>query len=264
VLGLDEHTAALVDMGGDLVQVRGRGVMTVRRCGESVVVPSGQMVTLTDLRALVRGEAAGPAARPADANEENRAPEAPPMSLRDVVVGCEDRFAAGLRGGDAEALVRAVLDIDAAVAQWAGDTEEHLLHSTSWRHEPAGRVLLTYACCPDPRPDLAAVPLLGETPAQGDGPASPSPGSPRIEQVAAHAVRHLALLRHTDAIARQVIESVPGLPGMLASWTPVPAGQLPNDQAALASAEDVPKAPISTPASWPATRHGGRTRSERI
>src|SRR4051794_25417764 len=24
----------------------------------------------------------------------------------------------------------------------------HLLHSTSWRHEPASRVILTYACCP--------------------------------------------------------------------------------------------------------------------
>lgn len=119
------------------------------------------------------------------------------------------------------------------------DTEAHLLHSTSWRHEPAGRVLLTYACCPDPRPDLAAVPLLDETLARGDGPARPSPGSPRIGQVAAHAVRHLAFLRHTDATARRVIETVPGLPRVLASWSPVPAGQLPepgrDDQTAFAS-----------------------------
>ena len=119
------------------------------------------------------------------------------------------------------------------------DTQEYLLHSTSWRHEPAGQVLLTYACCPDPRPDLAAVPLPGTALARGSGPASPSPGRLRIEQVAAHAVRHLAFLQHTDTTARQVIESVPGLPGILASRRPAPAGQLPEPardaQAAYAS-----------------------------
>ena len=124
IVGLDEHTAALVDVGRDLVQVRGRGVMTVRRDGESVVVPSGESVSLTELRALVRGEAAGRAARAAAANEDKGAPEAAALSLRDIVVGCEERFEAGLRRGDAEALVRAVLDIDTAVVQWAGDTEE--------------------------------------------------------------------------------------------------------------------------------------------
>jgi len=108
------------------------------------------------------------------------------------------------------------------------DSEEHLLHSTSWRHEPAGRVLLTYACCPDPRPETAAVSLHGEPLARGEGPASPSPRRPRIEQVAAHAVRHLAFLRNTDTTARRVIDSVPGLAAVLASWSPAPAGQLPE------------------------------------
>ncbi|WP_165964324.1 hypothetical protein [Actinomadura sp. KC216] len=108
------------------------------------------------------------------------------------------------------------------------DTAAHLLHSTSWRHDPSGRVLLTYACCPDPRPDLRAVPLTVRTLARGAGPASPSPDGPRIEQVAAHAVRHLAFLWHTDAVARQVIEWVPGLTRILDSWTPAPAGQLPG------------------------------------
>ncbi|WP_165963889.1 hypothetical protein [Actinomadura sp. KC216] len=46
--------------------------------------------------------------------------------------------------------------------------------------------------------------------------------------MAFHAVRHLAFLRHTDPTARQVIESVPGLTGILSSWSPAPAGQLPE------------------------------------
>ncbi|WP_187437739.1 hypothetical protein [Actinomadura decatromicini] len=122
VLGLDEHTAALVDVGRDAVEVRGRGVMTVRRRGESVIVPSGGSVSLAELRALVRGEAARPAAR--RRRDEDAAPAAPQATLRDTVVDCEERFETGLRERDAEALVRAVLDIDAAVAEWAGDTEE--------------------------------------------------------------------------------------------------------------------------------------------
>ncbi|MFC4052418.1 hypothetical protein ACFOY4_22260 [Actinomadura syzygii] len=124
------------------------------------------------------------------------------------------------------------------------DTAAHLLHSTSWRHEPSGRVVLTYACCPDPRPGLPAVPLADRTLAHGEGPASPSPDRPRIEQVAAHAVRHLAFLRHTDPSARQVIESVPGLPDVLASWSPVPAGQLPGSgYSCSASPMKIPSGP---------------------
>ncbi|RFS87331.1 hypothetical protein D0T12_03605 [Actinomadura spongiicola] len=122
VLGLDEHTAAVMDVGRGLVEVRGRGSMTVRRSGESVVVPSGERLALTDLRAMVRGEAARRAPVPPRDGDTEAVP--PPATLRDTVVGCERRFEAGVREGDAEALVRAVLDIDAAVAEWAGDTEE--------------------------------------------------------------------------------------------------------------------------------------------
>ncbi|WP_433235988.1 hypothetical protein [Actinomadura nitritigenes] len=126
-----------------------------------------------------------------------------------------------LEGGrHPDALARDLLDLHR-------DTVAHLLHSTSWRHEPDGRIVLTYACCPDPRPDLSAVPLHDRALARGAGPASPSPDEVQVAHVAAHAVRHLAFLWHTDATARQVIESVSGLAEVLAAWSPVPAGQLP-------------------------------------
>jgi len=108
-------------------------------------------------------------------------------------------------------------------------TSTHLLHSTSWRHERADHLVLTYACCPDPRPDLPARPLRDRVLAHGAGPASPSPDAPRTDQVAAHAVRHLAFLLHTDPTVRQVIESVPGLAAILDTWSPAPAGQLPAE-----------------------------------
>ncbi|MBE1530672.1 hypothetical protein [Actinomadura algeriensis] len=109
----------------------------------------------------------------------------------------------------------------------AGGTA-HLLHSTSWRHEPGGRVVLTYACCPDPHPALPAAPLPDRVPiARGDGPSSPSPAAPRPAQIAAHAARHLAFLCRTDTDAAAVIASVPGLARALDRWSPAPAGQLP-------------------------------------
>jgi hypothetical protein len=107
-------------------------------------------------------------------------------------------------------------------------TTAHLMHSTSWRHEPASRVILTYGCCPDPHPHLPATPLRARSLARSAGPTAPSPDEVSIGQVAAHAVRHLAFLEHTDPAARRLIESVPALAGALARWSPVAAGQLPT------------------------------------
>ncbi|GGV00696.1 hypothetical protein GCM10010182_17500 [Actinomadura cremea] len=121
VLGLDEHTAAVVDAGRDLVRVRGRGVLTVRRAGTGTTVPAGETITLTELRALVRGESAPPA-RPAAPSGPDAEPEA--VTLRETVTRCEARFEDALGCADADALVRAVLEIEASVACWAGDTEE--------------------------------------------------------------------------------------------------------------------------------------------
>ena len=72
VLGVDEHTAMLIDLRAEDIEIRGRGGVTVRRSGDSVVLPSGTRLSVADLRNLVRDirrarEGAGPgtAARPA-------------------------------------------------------------------------------------------------------------------------------------------------------------------------------------------------------
>ena len=74
VLGVDEHTAMLIDLRAEDIEIRGRGGVTVRRSGDSVVLPSGTRLSVADLRDLVRGHpprdrrAPGPgtAARPAE------------------------------------------------------------------------------------------------------------------------------------------------------------------------------------------------------
>ena len=55
VLGVDEHTAVLIDLWAKHIEIRGRGGVTVRRSGDSVVLPAGTRLSAADLRDLVRG-----------------------------------------------------------------------------------------------------------------------------------------------------------------------------------------------------------------
>lgn len=119
VLGVDEHTAVHIDPLADTVQVTGRGGLTVRRHGASTVLPSGTTLTLTQLGALTRRGTAtvvipGPRAAPVAA--------AAPIS--EVAADCERRFAAAVADRDAETMARCVLELEACVHDWSGDTEE--------------------------------------------------------------------------------------------------------------------------------------------
>src|SRR5690349_17394000 len=55
VLGVDEHTAVLVDLRAEESEIRGRGGVTVRRSGHDVVLPAGTRLSVADLRDLVHG-----------------------------------------------------------------------------------------------------------------------------------------------------------------------------------------------------------------
>ena len=70
VLGVDEHTAVLIDLRTEGIEIRGRGGVTVRRAGHSVVLPSGTRLPIAELRDLVRGirrpTGAGPGRRGQD------------------------------------------------------------------------------------------------------------------------------------------------------------------------------------------------------
>ena len=59
VLGVDEHTAVVVDVEQRTATVHGAGVMTLRYRGASEAVPAGESIALTDLAALLSGAAHG-------------------------------------------------------------------------------------------------------------------------------------------------------------------------------------------------------------
>ncbi|MBN6055121.1 hypothetical protein JYK22_24505, partial [Nonomuraea sp. RK-328] len=120
VLGLDEHTAVLVDLGTEEVEVAGRGGLTIRRPDTRAVLPAGSRLTLGELRGLAEG-VAGPAAVPPSPPPAERARQ---VTLEETIRACERRFEEAAAGGDPSAAARAVLDLEAELVRWSADTEE--------------------------------------------------------------------------------------------------------------------------------------------
>ena len=157
VLGVDEHTAVLIDLWAEHIEIRGRGGVTVRRSGDSVVLPSGTRLSAADLRDLVRGirrarrgaragddrrrpgprgrgprrrgparERAGPTERAGrTANEPTlRSAQWSALPLPELMAAAERGFGAAAEARDADAMVGVILELEAAITQWEADTDE--------------------------------------------------------------------------------------------------------------------------------------------
>lgn len=121
VLGIDEHTAAVFDLGADTLTVLGRGGVTVRNHDVSTVFDSESTVGMDELRAAAAGAVT--------AHVGERVPGADPgtralPSLHAEAQGLERAFDAGLRARNIEAAVTAVLELEQAIVDWSADTEE--------------------------------------------------------------------------------------------------------------------------------------------
>jgi hypothetical protein len=138
VLGVDEHTAVLIDAAAGHVEVRGRGALTVRRSGHSTILASGTAVTLAELAALVRGDAGSPRPRrrfdmstagsrgPADTGLDSAAAarDAAPLPLPEIMAGAEREFGVAAGDRDAGAMTAVILDLEHAIGLWEADTDE--------------------------------------------------------------------------------------------------------------------------------------------
>ncbi|MEV0347940.1 hypothetical protein AB0H88_19390 [Nonomuraea sp. NPDC050680] len=120
VLGIDEHTAVVIDLDAETVEVAGRGGLTVRRPGSQEVLPAGTHTGLGEVRRLAEGGrgTAGPAPRPATVSAPAQ------ITLEETVRSCERRFQLATAAPDLAAAARAVLDLEAELVKWAADTEE--------------------------------------------------------------------------------------------------------------------------------------------
>lgn len=135
VLGVDEHTALIIDLAAAEAEVVGRGGATVRKAGVNTVLPAGTRTTLDELRVLVRsgartgGRSAGRRGQPGgqDGGQAARAGGQDQLgrALNEVTTDAEGRFVAATRGRDSATMVAAILDLEAAIEAWSTDTDEN-------------------------------------------------------------------------------------------------------------------------------------------
>ena len=129
VLGIDEHTALVVDLDAGAVTVTGRGAVTVRRRAAEQRFPAGARLALADLVAAAQGAAAPPP----DGREAPAGPEAapagpavtvsPPRSpLLGETARLEQAFTGALSARRAADAAEAILALDRAILEWAADT----------------------------------------------------------------------------------------------------------------------------------------------
>lgn len=153
VLGVDEHTALVIDLDAGVARVRGAGTVTARRRGLQHAFAAGQEVGVDDLAALLAGRddgaagpalaaarrRAGPAPEPApdvpDAQDEVRddragsghEPDAGPaarLSLRAEAEAARAAFDRALAASEVDGCVTAILELEEAIAAWATDMLE--------------------------------------------------------------------------------------------------------------------------------------------
>lgn len=124
VLGVDEHTALVLDLAGATARVRGRGGVTVRTRVGSTVFGAGAELPIDALRAAVRGETPEHAPRPpmppgADPGEDVEVPDA---SLATSTARLDATFRRALADRDVEAAVAALLELEQTITDWSGDS----------------------------------------------------------------------------------------------------------------------------------------------
>jgi len=131
VLGVDEHTAMLIDPRTDGIEVRGRGGVTVRRAGVSTILPAGTSMSVADLRGLVVGaKPTSSDTRPRPSRDSgskaqaNQGKGALPVPLPEVMAEAERGFGVAAGARDAGTMVAVIVALETAIKHWEADTDE--------------------------------------------------------------------------------------------------------------------------------------------
>jgi hypothetical protein len=124
VLGVDSHTALILDLEAGIATVAGLGGATVRVDGRSTRIDSGSELAIEAIDAIARDLAGGrsgegvrdAAAHPAGSSASAAGDGRPAAPLRDEMTRLEGVFIAALEHDDTRAAVAALLDLDDAIA----------------------------------------------------------------------------------------------------------------------------------------------------
>ena len=122
VLGVDEHTALVLDLDSGNATVVGNGKVTVRKRGSSAVIDTGDTVPIGSLPSIAPDEtsqsvAPPPPGRPAPAEPARTA-------LHGEIRRLESEFDSAISSRDVETAVGAILELDDTLAAWSGDTTQ--------------------------------------------------------------------------------------------------------------------------------------------
>lgn len=143
VLGVDEHTALLLELTGGRVRVEGRGGVTVRAREVSAVFPGGTEVGLETLLEAARGmaspvgtmgraatedatgapdDAPGPAAPTGAVGAAEMGTATLPGTLAEEVAAARQRFDGHLAAHAAIAAAEVTVELAATIRAWSADT----------------------------------------------------------------------------------------------------------------------------------------------
>ena len=125
ILGVDGHTALVLDVDAGTASVLGLGTVTVRKNGRSTVFAAGSELLIADLIGAASQTGSGSATGGTAASPvESPVEESQPRLLREEVAELERVFNASLEECDAQAAVRAILALEETIQAWAGDTDQ--------------------------------------------------------------------------------------------------------------------------------------------
>ncbi len=119
ILGVDEHTACILDLDAETATVAGLGSVTVRRHGQMSTVVTGTTLTIAELAGAVAGDLRVDAPPPS----ATAAPAGAGPLVADID-RFEADFDAALAAGDAPAAVTVALQLDDLLHDWSRDTTE--------------------------------------------------------------------------------------------------------------------------------------------
>ncbi len=125
VLGIDEHTALILDLEADTAEVVGKGGVTIRSDGQSSRIEAGLTVGIDALRFPDHGQRPElvTGTQPAADHDRTESPSGTPggptllTDVRDQTAAFDSAMAAG----DAMAAVGALLALEQAMTDWAND-----------------------------------------------------------------------------------------------------------------------------------------------
>ena len=119
VLGVDEHTALVIDIDADTAEVTGKGVVTIRVNGASEEIPSGETFSLGRLR---DPRATNAPSRRGVAHAAVAVQEEHDMTLRAATDRLTAEFHTAVEARDAEGAARAALGLEESLRLWSADT----------------------------------------------------------------------------------------------------------------------------------------------